>query len=249
MWEDALVNVDEKVRAGVDITKCRKWLSILTSKLFEAQSAMSRHRFKLAKRLKDPMFEREKKMPKSLKQHILNQYEMKKSMHIRDKRKERDASRETNKDKEKYCNKRKRADSPIIDHTDKRHRSERTTKQRMKKQRTKTPHKEKHQNDNKKRKLPTSWTNQDDKRCTKKHKNNRHEQKRKLSRAKVGLKLTRAHTLSYNINTKGQLGHKGLPIRRGWYSYLRHTYQPRYQIHTKHKLYCRTEIQLRKRQK
>lgn len=58
MWEDALREVDEKTKINIDPKLCKKWLSIITTKLFETQSALSRHRFKLSKRLKDLMFER-----------------------------------------------------------------------------------------------------------------------------------------------------------------------------------------------
>ena len=74
MWEDALTNVEQKVKTDIDIKKCRKWMSILTTKLFETQSALSRHRFKLSKRLKDPMFERSPKISLILKKRIFDQY-------------------------------------------------------------------------------------------------------------------------------------------------------------------------------
>jgi hypothetical protein len=55
---------------------CNKWLSIITLKLFETQSALSRHRFKLSKRLKDPIFERSKNISPILKKkRILEQRE------------------------------------------------------------------------------------------------------------------------------------------------------------------------------
>lgn len=76
MWDDALSNVEGNDRAGIDIKRCRKWLSILSTKLFETQSALSRHRFKLTKRLKDPMFERSQKLPAILKNRIIDQQEI-----------------------------------------------------------------------------------------------------------------------------------------------------------------------------
>jgi hypothetical protein len=75
MWEDALRDVDGKVRKDINPKTCRKWLNIITSKLFETQSALSRHRFKLSKRLKDPMFKRSTKICPNLKKHILQQNE------------------------------------------------------------------------------------------------------------------------------------------------------------------------------
>ncbi len=56
------------------------------------------------------------------------------------------------------------------------------------------------------------------------------------------LRVTKTHALSYNINPTGKLGHRGLPIRRGWHSYRRHTYCPKYQIRIKHKLNCRPDL-------
>ena len=75
MWEEALTDVDEKIKKNIDPKLCKKWLNIITQKLFEAQSALSRHRFKLSKRLKDPMFERSQKISPALKKHILKQSE------------------------------------------------------------------------------------------------------------------------------------------------------------------------------
>jgi hypothetical protein len=74
MWEDAMANVGEKNKVKIDITLCKKWLCQLTSKLFETQSALSRHRFKLSKRRTDPMFERSKDIPVAVQQRIRNQY-------------------------------------------------------------------------------------------------------------------------------------------------------------------------------
>ncbi len=48
-------------------------MSILTTKLFETQSVLSRHRFELSKRLKDPMFERSPKISSILKNRIYDQ--------------------------------------------------------------------------------------------------------------------------------------------------------------------------------
>jgi hypothetical protein len=58
MWNDVLDSSADKPFANYDITSFRKWLKLLTSKLFETQSALSCHRFRLVKRLEDPMFER-----------------------------------------------------------------------------------------------------------------------------------------------------------------------------------------------
>lgn len=55
-------------------TICRRWISIITSNLFEAQSALSRHRFKLMKRMKNPSFERALKTQTLLKERIIDQY-------------------------------------------------------------------------------------------------------------------------------------------------------------------------------
>ncbi len=75
MWEDALSSVEEKIKTNIDPKLCKKWLSIITLKLFETQSALSRHRFKLSKRLKDPMFERPANICSTLKKRITQEKE------------------------------------------------------------------------------------------------------------------------------------------------------------------------------
>ncbi len=45
----------------------------------------------------------------------------------------------------------------------------------------------------------------------------------------------RTHTLSYNINNIGKLGHRGMPIWRGWHSYMRHTQHLKYKVGIKRK--------------
>ncbi len=49
----------------------KQWIQKLTSKLFEAQSAMSRHRFKLMKRMSNPLFERPGGNSLNLKKRLL----------------------------------------------------------------------------------------------------------------------------------------------------------------------------------
>jgi hypothetical protein len=75
MMEDAFSDVDEKIERDINPKLCKKWLNIIILKLFETQSALSRHIFKLSKRLKDPMFERSSKICPALKKHILEQNE------------------------------------------------------------------------------------------------------------------------------------------------------------------------------
>jgi hypothetical protein len=58
MWYDVLDSSADKPFATYDFTSFRYWLKLLTSKLFETQSALSRHRYRLVKRLGDPLFER-----------------------------------------------------------------------------------------------------------------------------------------------------------------------------------------------
>ncbi len=60
MWYDVLDSSVDKPFAIYDFTSFRKWMKLLTSKLFETQSALSRHRFRLVKRLGDLLFERSK---------------------------------------------------------------------------------------------------------------------------------------------------------------------------------------------
>jgi hypothetical protein len=71
VWEDALSNVDEATKKGIDPKLFKKWLSITTNKLFETQSALSRHRIKLSKRLKDRIFERPKYIHPLLKKQLI----------------------------------------------------------------------------------------------------------------------------------------------------------------------------------
>lgn len=74
MWQDALGDIDVQFKNS-DIINGRKWMQRLTSKLFEAQSAMSRHRFKLIKRMGSPLFERPGGMPLGIKKRILQVHE------------------------------------------------------------------------------------------------------------------------------------------------------------------------------
>lgn len=71
VWEDALSNVDEATKKGIDPKLFKKWLSITTNKLFETQLALSRHRIKLSKRLKDRIFERPKYIHPLLKKQLI----------------------------------------------------------------------------------------------------------------------------------------------------------------------------------
>jgi hypothetical protein len=70
MWYDVLDSNVDKPFALYDFTSFRKWMKLLTSKLFETQSALSRHRFRLVKRLGDPMFERSKYTPGLIKKRL-----------------------------------------------------------------------------------------------------------------------------------------------------------------------------------
>jgi hypothetical protein len=94
MWEDALRDVDEKIKKNIDPKLCKKWLNIITQKLFEAQSALSRHRFKLSKRLKDPMFGRSTKISPSLRKYSLEQNESQDKEERGNKRKKKDNLKE-----------------------------------------------------------------------------------------------------------------------------------------------------------
>ena len=57
MLEEGLAGTVDQLKDS-DIVNGKKWMQKITSKLFEAQSAMSRHRFKLVKRMNDPQYER-----------------------------------------------------------------------------------------------------------------------------------------------------------------------------------------------
>ncbi len=110
MWDDALSKVESKERAGIDIKRCRKWLSILTTKLFETQSILSRHRFKLTKRLKDTMFERPQKLPAILKKRIMDQHEISVAMEPTRKRTKYETIQEGDRKLQRNCSvKRKNA--------------------------------------------------------------------------------------------------------------------------------------------
>ncbi len=74
MWQEALMDTDVQL-IDIDTLNGRKWIKKLTSKLFEAQSAMSRHRFKLKKRLGNPLFERPGGIPRDIKKRLLQEYE------------------------------------------------------------------------------------------------------------------------------------------------------------------------------
>jgi hypothetical protein len=73
MLEEALSGPEDQL-IGSDIVNGRKWMQKVTSKLFEAQSAMSRHRFKLVKRMGDSHFERPRNMLESTKKWIMSEY-------------------------------------------------------------------------------------------------------------------------------------------------------------------------------
>jgi hypothetical protein len=58
-WYDVLQKIaDESSSKQYDFTMFRKWMKILTTTLFETQSALSRYRFWLIKRLGYPLSER-----------------------------------------------------------------------------------------------------------------------------------------------------------------------------------------------
>jgi hypothetical protein len=70
MWYDVLGSNADKPFATYDFTSFRYLLKLLTSKLFEIQSALSRHRYRLVKRLGDPMFERPTYTPGLIKKRL-----------------------------------------------------------------------------------------------------------------------------------------------------------------------------------
>ena len=71
MWQEALVGIEEQFNNS-DILMGKQWIQKLTSKLFEAQSAMSRHRFKLMKRMSNPLSERPGENSLNLKKRLLH---------------------------------------------------------------------------------------------------------------------------------------------------------------------------------
>jgi hypothetical protein len=199
MWEDALINTDEKVRTKVDITKCRKWLSIITSKLFEAQSALSRHRFKLSKRMKNPMYEKEEKLPISLKNCIIDQYQKKwlsKGTSIKETKEQRE---------ENAAKRRKLADNADTQNVNSNHKELKKIVKKVRKNRTKTPHKDEYWHNTRKMKLPMQELYQGDINLHKVQKYTDTRKKDEKTQSKVirRPRVTRAHALSYYINPTG----------------------------------------------
>ncbi len=73
MWYDALQNIADEPSRNYNFTTFRKWMKIFATKLFEKQSALSRYRFRLIQRLGNPMFERSKGIPETVKKRLLHQ--------------------------------------------------------------------------------------------------------------------------------------------------------------------------------
>lgn len=226
MWEDALTEVEEKVRTQMDIKLCRKWLKVLTSKLFETQSALSRHRFKLSKRLKDPMFERSPQLPVDIQQRILEQYKI----NANPKSRKMDTCRQQT--AEQYATskrKRKIKQEPMIADTHVKNPQIKKSK-RQKITHTKTSQKEikiKQEGN-----TPKS-----------------HNTIKKERTTKYRNSPTKTHKLTYNINSTGKLGHKGAPINRGWNSYMRLTQPTKHKVGLKQKREDGPQLQPNKRQR
>jgi hypothetical protein len=71
MWYDILgINAGDQI-CHYDFVSFRLWIKRLTSKFFEAQSALSRHRFRLVQRIGDPMYERSPGIPDLVKKRLL----------------------------------------------------------------------------------------------------------------------------------------------------------------------------------
>jgi hypothetical protein len=228
-------------------------LRIITSKLFEAQSALSRHRFKLAKRMKNPIYEREQKMSLSLKKRIIDQYQKTKNETTTEKwLLKRTPTKEIKEQREENTAKRRKlTDNTNTQNVNSSQKEQKVIIKKVRRKKTKTPHKTGYRHNTNKRKLSMEEMTQGDINPYKirKHTDNREKGRKTVRTVARRPRTARTHALSYNINPTGKLGHRGLPIRRGWYSFLRHTYNPKYQIRIKHKLNCRTDLQLKKKQK
>lgn len=74
MWNDILLSNAEDLIRSYDLALFRFWMKRITTKLFETQSALSRLRFKLVKRISNPMYERSSGIPALVKRRLLDQH-------------------------------------------------------------------------------------------------------------------------------------------------------------------------------